>query len=75
MMVPVLNIRKVGVFVGQDSMLMRVRMRRRSVSLRYHVVSVLVVLVMRVAVFMGRGVVRVKMGVMLGQVQPNAYGH
>ena len=60
-MVPVLNIRKVGVFVGQDSMLMRVRMRRRSVSLHYHVVSVLVVLVMRVAVFMGRGVVRVKM--------------
>ena len=72
---PVMNIRKVRVFVSYNDMFMPVRMRGRSVAHKRNFVRVLVVLIMRVTVLMGLGIMRMVMGVMLGQVQPNAKGH
>ena len=70
---PVMNIRKVLMFVGHNDMF--VPMRVRGGSRKRNFMHVLMVRVVRVAVLMGLGVVRVLMSVMLGQVQPYAYGH
>jgi len=69
------NIRKVRVFVHHNDMFVPMRVRRGSVARKRDFVRVLVVHVMRVTMLMGLGVVRMMMGVMLGQVQPYAYGH
>ena len=72
---PVMNIRKVRVFVRHYAMFVPMGMRGRSVAHKRNFVRVLVMLIMRVTVLMGLGIMRMVMGVMLGQVQPNAKGH
>ena len=75
MLMPMVNVRKVWMLVRQDGMLVPVRMSEPCVLAERDVVPMLVVRVMRVIVLMGLGVVRMMMGVMLGQVQPYAQGH
>ena len=75
MLMPMVNVRKVWMLVRQDGMLVPVRMCEPCILAERDVVQMLVVRVMRVTMLMGLGVVRMMMGVMLGQVQPDAHRH
>ena len=75
MLMPMVNVRKVWMLVRQDGMLVPVRMSEPCILAERDVVQMLVVRVMRVTMLMGLGVVRMMMGVMLGQVQPDAHRH
>ena len=73
MPVPMVNIGEVCVQVRQRLVL--VRMRVRLAAIPEEIVCMLMVVVVRVAVRVLEGFVRVFVLMMLGQVQPHASGH
>ena len=75
MLMPMVNVRKVWMLVRQDGMLVPVRMSEPCILAERDVVQMLVVRVMRMTMLMSRCFVRMMMGVMLGQVQPDAHRH
>ena len=75
MLMPMMNIRKMRVFVRHNDVFVPMGVRGGSIACKGDVVPMLMMGVVRVTVLMGLGCVGMLMNVIFGQVQPYTNRH